>query len=224
MYKSFSYYYDKMMSNINYEYFVDIVKNEVSTELNIIDIGCGTGNISIPLKKLGYNICGVDNSSEMLMIFEEKLRDENIAIPLFENDIEEELPSEAFDCAIAFLDVINYVDYKKVFNVIYDTLRVGGVFIFDVHQVSYAQELDGYFEEEEYPDFRYEWNVKVSADLEIVHDLKIIDKYDNIYHEVHHQKTYDKNIYVNYLESIGFEVEILDYTDDAKVFIKATKK
>ena len=150
MYKSFSYYYDQMMSDIDYDYFINIALKYISKDKNVIDIGCGTGTITLALKKQGYEICGMDNSSDMLVICHQKMVENNVYFPIFENNVEEELPDKSFDVAISFLDVMNYVDYKKAFKSIYHCLKDGGIFLFDVDQVSYINEVKGYEESDEY--------------------------------------------------------------------------
>lgn len=222
MYKSFSYYYDKMMEDIDYDYFINIVKKYVPINYCILDAGCGTGTITMALKKEGYEICGVDNSSDMLMICKNKMEDNNLFFPIYENNIEEELPIEAFDCVISFLDVINYTDYKKVFKNIYDSLKKEGLFIFDVDQVEYLNGLKGYQEKEEYEDFKYEWNILDNGDNAIIHDLLIVDN-NNQFKEKHYQKTYEKKIYIDELEKLGFCVEELKESDDIKLYLKAKK-
>ena len=107
MYNNFSYYYDLMMQDVCYDIFVDIVKENVSLDKTILDCGCGTGNVSIPLAKDGYNITGIDLSSDMLTICKSKQEKENVNFPLYENNLEEEIGFELYDCCISFLDVIN---------------------------------------------------------------------------------------------------------------------
>ncbi len=46
----------------------------------ILDIACGTGRLTIPLAKLGYEITGVDLTIEMLEVAKKKALDQNLLI------------------------------------------------------------------------------------------------------------------------------------------------
>ncbi|MBP5445223.1 MAG: class I SAM-dependent methyltransferase [Acholeplasmatales bacterium] len=221
MYNNFSYYYDLMMQDVCYDIFVDIVKENVSLDKTILDCGCGTGNVSIPLAKDGYNITGIDLSSDMLTICKSKQEKENVNFPLYENNLEEEIGFELYDCCISFLDVINYVDYKLAFKNIYDCLKCGGIFIFDVNDFNYQESMKNYVEEDTNDLFSYTWKILDNGVGKIKHDLTIKTK-DDEFREIHYQETYPKEVYIKELESLGFKVEIL-IDDNIKVFFKCIK-
>ena len=62
-YSEFARIYDRLMhGDIDYERYADLV----------CDLACGTGNMTIPLAKRGYNMTGADLSADMLNIAREK--------------------------------------------------------------------------------------------------------------------------------------------------------
>ena len=221
MYNNFSYYYDLMMESVDYDIFINLAKEHISKDKTILDCGCGTGNVGIPLKKLGYNITGIDISNEMLAICKYKQELNNVSFPIFENDLEEDLGHDLFDACISFLDVINYVDYKKAFKNIYNVLKSGGIFIFDVNDFNYQESMKGYTEEETNDLFSYTWKILDNGVGSIKHDLTIKTDSDT-FNEIHYQTTYDKEVYIKELECLGFKVEVL-IEDDIKVFFKCIK-
>ena len=76
-YNDLAYIYDSLMhADINYEEWADYIENlfdryGVSPSL-VCDLACGTGNMTIPLAKRGYDMTGVDISSDMLNAAREK--------------------------------------------------------------------------------------------------------------------------------------------------------
>lgn len=71
-YTGFASVYDLFMDNIPYDkwssYVLDLLKEYNINDGIILDLGCGTGNITEPLAKAGYDMIGIDNSDEMLNI------------------------------------------------------------------------------------------------------------------------------------------------------------
>ena len=76
-YTEFAHIYDKLMhADVNYEQWADYIENifdmyDINPSL-VCDLACGTGNITIPMSRRGYNMTGVDISEEMLNIAREK--------------------------------------------------------------------------------------------------------------------------------------------------------
>ena len=80
-YKDFAFVYDELMNEVDYngwvKYIEDIIKNENAQVQNILELACGTGNLTIPLTKKNYDIAGIDISEEMLSVAREKAEKEN---------------------------------------------------------------------------------------------------------------------------------------------------
>ena len=76
-YREFAYIYDNLMhADVNYEHWADYIENifdmyNINPSL-VCDLACGTGNITIPMAKRGYDMTGVDISEDMLNIAREK--------------------------------------------------------------------------------------------------------------------------------------------------------
>ena len=71
MYNDFAEVYDRLQ-DADYEKFVDFYeaifkKLGLKPEL-VLDMACGTGNITLPMSKRGYDMIGLDMSVEMLNI------------------------------------------------------------------------------------------------------------------------------------------------------------
>lgn len=88
-----------------------------------LDIGCGTGNYTIPLAKRGFNFVGVDPSQKMLM--EAKSIKSNVN---WRQGAAEAIPAEdgSFDGIIGTLTIHHWTNLKKSFAEINRVLRKNG--------------------------------------------------------------------------------------------------
>lgn len=174
----------------------------------VVDLGCGTGNIAIPLAQTGLSVTGIDLSSDMLAVARDKgerlLERSSFArggsVQWLQQDIREwELP-EPVDSVISFCDCMNYLteeeDVAAAFRRTFDGLREGGTFLFDVHTESqlraYAEMQPFLMKEDE---ISYIWTCELDEErCEIEHDLTIFVKEGGMYRridEIHLQRAYD---------------------------------
>ena len=74
-YTNFAYVYDTFMDNVPYDewckYLVMLLKQYGVDDGIVLDMGCGTGNMTSRLCQLGYDMIGIDNSEDMLAIARE---------------------------------------------------------------------------------------------------------------------------------------------------------
>lgn len=139
-YSDFASIYDKLMHNdVDYEKWADYIENifdmyDVNPKL-VCDLACGTGNITIPLAKRGYDMTGVDISEDMLNIARDKASGLDI---LFLNQSITRLDlygtMGAFLCMI---DGINYVLTPKLLEQAFKRMKTcfmdpDALFIFDI--------------------------------------------------------------------------------------------
>lgn len=97
----------------------------------MLEIGCGTGNATIPLSQYVKKITAIDISEEMMLKAAEKAKEEgreNITFrqkDLLELDIEQ----ESYDVVAAYNVLLYMKNQEKVLEKIYDILKPGGVFL-----------------------------------------------------------------------------------------------
>ncbi len=142
-YDIFSNYYDLLMQNAGYSERVDhyrkiLTDNGIKSGI-LLDLGCGTGTMSLLMAKAGYEVIGIDSSVGMLMKAKEKANKENVDLLLLNQDMEDLDLYGTVDCTISAFDCINHLDslntVKKVFEKVSLFTVPGGVFIFDVNTV-----------------------------------------------------------------------------------------
>lgn len=146
----FSEVYDKLQ-DADYDGFVKFYKKVFkkfgqSPKL-VLDLACGTGNITVRLAKAGYDMTGVDLSVEMLNIAKEKAADLKKDILFLNQDMTEFELYGTVDAIVSSLDGINYLtedgDLLKVFNLCRNYLNPGGIMIFDINSEYKLKEVLG---------------------------------------------------------------------------------
>lgn len=139
-YSDFAKVYDRLMrSDIDYEKYADYIENlfgvyDISPDL-VCDLACGTGNITIPLAKRGYNMTGADCSFEMLNIAREKSA--GLDILYLEQSVQRLDLYGSMGAILCMIDGFNYIispkslekAFWKIKNCFLDT---DGVLIFDI--------------------------------------------------------------------------------------------
>lgn len=140
MYGEFARVYDKLQ-DVDYGEFVSFYKKAfekfgINPKL-VLDLGCGTGNITVPMSENGYEMIGVDISSEMLDIASNKARDKQLDILFLNQDMTEFELYGTVDAAVCALDGVNYLtedgELIKLFELIQNYLNPSGIFIFDLN-------------------------------------------------------------------------------------------
>lgn len=141
-YRNFADIYDRLMfQDIPYSRWVDYIENlfihhGVDPQL-VCELACGTGNMTIPLAKRGYEMIGIDLSADMLSAARGKAVAENLDILFLNQDMTKLDLYGTVDAVLCMIDGINYVltpaslfaMFKKIKTCF---LNPGGIVIFDV--------------------------------------------------------------------------------------------
>lgn len=137
-YTAFAQVYDLFMDNVPYEewasYITEILRKHQITEGPLVDLGCGTGEMTRLLAAAGYDLTGVDNSPEML---QEALGRGGEEILYLLQPMEELELDGCVRAVCSVCDCINYLleeeALQETFQRVYDCLEPGGIFLFDVN-------------------------------------------------------------------------------------------
>ncbi len=219
VYESFARVYDRFMDNVPYDEWAArlheiFLKRGIDSGL-VLDLGCGTGQMTRRFRDFGYDMIGVDGSEDMLEIALEK---EHLPSDPAEDQPEKE--TEGDSCPILYLlqdmrefelygtvrgiysccDCLNYLDTKedleKVFRLAENYLDPGGIFVFDMNTASYYEDELG---QNTFADVRDEcsiiWENDYDPDtMENEYDLTIfVRNPDGLYErtqETHLEKAY----------------------------------
>lgn len=141
MYNYFAYRYDELTENIDYDAGSDYIsgflnENGIGAGAALLDLACGTGTMSLLMKNKGYSVTGIDISEDMLSVADHKAQGE---IPFIKADMRDFRLQRPVDACICCLDALNHLasidEIKAAFECVYNSVRAGGLFIFDVNTV-----------------------------------------------------------------------------------------
>lgn len=241
IYQGFAGVYDELMTHAPYDEWVQWIQQYIKPNAAIIDVGCGTGEISLRLAEKGHKVTGIDLSEEMLAFAQQKAQAKNQSIQFLHQDMREVTGFEqAFQAAVICCDSLNYLknenDVKKTFKNMFQLLEADGVLLFDVHTPYKMEEVfpgSTYADQDE--EISYIWQSDKGDDVySVIHDLSFFVKDGDMYQrydETHEQRTFPFETYAAFLESAGFEqIEVTaDFTNEApgefaeRYFISAKK-
>lgn len=219
-YTSFASVYDTFMDNIPYEewteYLINILKEYGVDDGLVLDLGCGTGNMTELLAKAGYDMIGVDNAEEMLEIAMEKRAESGHDILYLLQDMREFELYGTVKAIVSICDSVNYIteeeDLLEVFRLANNYLDPKGVFIFDFNTIHKYRDILGnqtiaedreecsfiwdnyYYEEEQINEYELSLFIKEE-------DSELYRKYQ----ETHFQKAYDLETMKRLIEQSGLE-------------------
>lgn len=218
-YTSFAHVYDTFMDNIPYEewaeYLTGLLREYGVCDGLLLDLGCGTGNMTELLAAAGYDMIGADNSEDMLEIAMEKRITSGHEILYLLQDMREFELYGTVRAVVSICDSLNYItdeeDLVQVFRLVNNYLDPQGVFIFDFNTEYKYKEVLGdrtiaenreecsfiwdnyYYEEEQMNEYELSLFIKEDGDL--------YRKYE----ETHFQRAYKVEDMKRLVEHAGME-------------------
>ncbi len=136
--------YDRLNGTVDYAAWADYIEKCIEKYggagrgASILDLGCGTGSMTIELAKRGYDMTALDLSEEMLSEADRRARDAGIGSILFlRGDMCSFELYGTVDHIICCLDGINHLtnrdDLLACFSLVQNYLNPGGLFLFDLN-------------------------------------------------------------------------------------------
>ncbi len=122
---------------------------KIGRNIDILELACGTGRVSIPLAEAGHNVAGLDLSGEMLDVFREKTgsldRETAGRIEIVKASMTDFSFNRKFDLIIvpfrSFQALVREEEVMSCLLTVYRHLKSGGSFIVDVFN-PYRRPLD----------------------------------------------------------------------------------
>lgn len=171
-YTVFAKYYDEVMSTVPYAEWVDYLQ-DLLAKLNyhaatVLDLGCGTGNITLLLAKHGYRMFGIDGSAAMIEVAREKATAAKLCVPFSVGDFRTFEVTEPVELVICLYDSLNYLlteaDLLQAFGRVREALCTGGYFIFDLNTIKRLTTIEEGNSMVEGEGYYFFWNDKVEPE------------------------------------------------------------
>ena len=231
MYQAFAELYDELMNDVDCEGWADHYTRLLSIygvrEGKICECACGTGGLTIPLFRRGFQVTGADVSQEMLWQAAQKSRKQGASIPFVRQDMRALNLHRPMDAVLATCDGVNYLlteeDLLSFFRAAYRSVRAGGAFVFDVSTPHKLKDIlcSGLFGEDR-EEITYIWQntwheKRQTVELDLTFFVLEEDgKYRRI-DERQHQRAWDQQTLKETLWHAGFRAVSLygDYTMNA---------
>lgn len=210
-------WYDDLMAGVPYESWVGYLQELLELYHikvhKVLDLACGTGRFSRLLRRLGWEVVGVDASPAMIQ--EAQQRSLGWGIRYYCQKMQDLSLEEEFDLVVCLFDSLNYVlnpeEVQGAFHRVYHHLRPGGAFIFDVND-EYAYRMDLFTQRGVTRSRRLEyiWKSRYDPERRLCRvDMRFIVRYNGItreFQEVHYQRYYPREDLQRFLEVAGFKV------------------
>ena len=221
-YDALAGHYDEFCRNVPYDDFLSFYKTlfaraGIEPKL-VLDLACGTGEMTLRLSKAGYEVIGADISPQMLSVACSKPCPDGAAAPIFICQSMDKLDLYGtIDAAVCCLDGVGYVTDEKSLARAFSRVRLfmnpGGVFIFDVNSASLLRGLDGcaFTRESEQAFCVYQGDFDQKTQI-FTYTVDIFEKSGRLYSrstEYHRERAYEADALRDMLLKAGFsQVEV----------------
>lgn len=231
-YTHFADYYDLLMEDTDYGLWADYIENLFQRRgkavRTIVELACGTGNMTCLLAERGYECIGIDRSEAMLIRAKEKAFSQGVNISFLLQDMSRMDYVKPADAVLCLCDGINYLTRKKdVMGLFERTAKIigpEGIFIFDISsEYKLSTVLGNNIFAENRPEVSYIWENSYDRRKRLVEMiLTIFGREGEIYRkyeEVHLQAAYLEEELLEMLSEAGFgKVEVFEtFTFDTPV-------
>ncbi|MGC9337789.1 MAG: class I SAM-dependent DNA methyltransferase [Candidatus Cloacimonadia bacterium] len=139
-------YYDMQFTESKYEKEAKFIEEMVrkyhpGSPRNILDLMCGTGRHAIYLSKNGFAVTGIDNSSEMLEIAQQRALERQLKISFELKDVRNMEYQNRYDAVYCWFNSFEYLysndDVVTTLQNVHKSLKKNGVFLVDIRNGSY---------------------------------------------------------------------------------------
>ncbi len=186
---------------------------------SLLECACGTGTLGTILALCGYRVIGFDRSREMVKIAQNKSTSLDNSPRYFVADFVSFEVQDKFDGVLCLYDSVNYLmninDVMTYFKRVFDSLKEGGLFLFDICTEENSKR---YFADRSetgngsgysfHRQMAYDRRAKIQRNS---FEIKFSDQPGVTISEKHQQRIYSEHIVRKVVAQTGFQVvEVVD--------------
>ncbi|MBR4204438.1 MAG: class I SAM-dependent methyltransferase [Clostridia bacterium] len=142
-YRTLAPVYDRLNSTVDYAAWADYIEKRFLAVMgrkpcSVLELGCGTGSMTVELARRGYDMTALDLSDDMLSEADRKARAEGLTSILFlSGDMRDFELYGTVEAAVCCLDGLNHLtgrgELDDCFALVSNYLEPGGAFVFDLN-------------------------------------------------------------------------------------------
>lgn len=205
-YTGFAEVYDIFMDDVPYKewaaYLRELLAESGIEDGLVLELGCGTGNLTECMAEYGYDMIGADSSGEMLELAMRKKEKSGHDILYLLQDMRKFELYGTVRAVVSVCDCVNYIleeeGLTEVFRLVNNYLDPGGLFLFDFNtEYKYRDILGEQVIAEDREDASFIWDNYYDEDEKInEYELTLFVREDirnglyRKYKETHLQKAY----------------------------------
>jgi len=215
--------YDTIMQDVPYEAWCTFLLRLVTARGwsggRLLDVGCGTGNATLPMLARGYEVVAVDASPAMAARARAKCPQATVVVA----DVRDLALDPPVDLAYAVFDTLNTLPDEATFvqalRAVHAVLAPGGWFVFDANTTAGLRELgeeglvEGWAVAED-GDVHYRWHHVWDEAAGVATVDAACEGPAGAFVERHVERPFDPPVLLRAMHAAGFEaVEVVAYPD-----------
>lgn len=191
IYDTLASYYDALVKDDQAtQAWVEWIE-EFTEPCSMLELACGSGEITHALAQDGFSMNALDLSSEMI----EQARKKDRSVSFYCGDMRDLSQFQTYDAVACLCDSFNYLldkaEVRLFFKEVFDHLNPHGLFFFDTHSLDRIEEFKNEYNETGHIDnIDYQWSITSEEDI-IYQDFAFYQANGMVIQEHHMQRVYD---------------------------------